>query len=305
MNTKLVYTFVFCFLYFAIQAQNNLIQLETENNPDGSATIYATSYASGNYTLKVDFNLTGFITNFSNPFFTTIKQGKTQICKLMPDRSAGYRYLRYSYNYFAGTSFRKAPENYLHYVLPIMPGKISLVTPVNHIKTILEQKVDPFYTQGFTYGIGDTICAARAGIVYNINDQLKKGEGKTTSFSENRNKIFIQHKDGTVAHYTILAPMLSLVENGDMVIPGQPIAILNQPAEKYQLLFSVNYLDEIKIKGEQPSEAYQTLPVHYYLNNNAVSTTLIIGQKYQAEKSLAIITEELSKKDLKRLGFSN
>lgn len=304
MKSILFATVLFCFVNLKLQAQNNLIKLDTENNPDGSVTVYASSYASGTYTLKVEFNITGFNTTINNPYTTLIQPGRSQICKLLPDKNSGNRYLSFSYSYFAGKSYRNSPENYLHYVLPIMPGKTSMVTPVTHIKSLLEQKVDQFDAQGFSYALGDTICATRAGVVFNVNDQLKQGEGKTITYADNRNKIYIQHKDGTVAHYTILAPMQSLVENGDFVIPGQPIAVFNKPAEKLQVLFSVLYLNDTKLKAEKPIEVYQTLPVHYYLNQNALSTSLTIGQRYQAEKSVGIITKELNKKELKKNGFN-
>lgn len=304
MKSKLFITLL-CLVNLNSQAQNKLIKLETENNPDGSVTVYASSYASGIYTLKVEFNITGFNASINNPFTTLLQPGRSQICKLTPERNLGNRYLSYSYSYYAGTSYRKTPENYLHYVLPIMPSKTSLITPVRHVKSILEQNVGQFDAQGFTYALGDTICAARAGVVFNVNDQLKQGEGKTITYADNRNKIHIQHKDGTVAHYTILAPMQSLVENGDFVIPGQPIAIFNKPADKFQVLFSVLYLDDIQLRAENPIDVYHTLPVHYYLNQNALSTTLTIGQRYQSAPSLEIISKELSKKELKRFGLSD
>ncbi|MBP5998931.1 MAG: hypothetical protein KA534_00615 [Sediminibacterium sp.] len=304
MKSKLFITLL-CLVNLNSQAQNKLIKLETENNPDGSVTVYASSYASGIYTLKVEFNITGFNASINNPFTTLLQPGRSQICKFLPDRNSGNRYLSFNYGYFAGKSYRKSPENYLHYALPIMPGKTSIITPVTHIKTLLEQKIDQYDAQGFTYALGDTICAARAGVVFNVNDQLKQGEGKTITYADNRNKIHIQHKDGTVAHYTILAPMQSLVENGDFVIPGQPIAIFNKPADKFQVLFSVLYLDDIQLRAENPIDVYHTLPVHYYLNQNALSTTLTIGQRYQSAPSLEIISKELSKKELKRFGLSD
>lgn len=301
-------TFFTAILFFlaslSTQAQNNLIQLKSENNADGSVTVYATSYASGTYTLKVDFNITGFNTIINNPYITSIQQGRSQICKFVPDKTTGYKYLSFKYNYFPGTTSRKAPTNYPYYVLPIMPGKSSMAIPVSHFKALFQQPTEQHYAQGFTYALGDTICAARAGVVYNVNDQLKQGEGKTVAYSDNRNRIFIQHKDGTVAHYTILAPMLSLVENGDFVIPGQPIAVFNKPAEKFHVLFSVYYLDNNKLMEEQPTDVYQSLPIQFYLNNNALSTTLNIGQRYQTENSLEIITKELNKKELKKNGFN-
>lgn len=81
---------------------------------------------------------------------------------------------QYGYTYYAGTAFRKTPVNYIHYVLPITPDKTTKVTKVESISDLLGQKSEnQFYAQGFTYNLGDTICATRAGNVYNINDQLK------------------------------------------------------------------------------------------------------------------------------------
>ena len=95
---------------------------------------------------------------------------------------------------------------------------------------------------------GDTICAARAGTVYDCSDEAKDGEKGNQYYSKNnRNKIGIQHKDGSMAHYSILAPIQLLVEAGDNVIPGQPLAVFNKESEKYTVLFSVNYLDEKRI----------------------------------------------------------
>ena len=305
MKYKLFAIAILCFSYATINAQRNLITLENETNEtDGVITISAFNQGSGIYTLKINFNIAGFTSTYGNPYFTTVNQGKSQVCKLTPDKNAGFRSVGYSYTYYAGTSFRKAPNNYMHYLLPITPGRTTLVTPVSQLSSLLEQKSETFfYAQSFSYSLGDTICATRAGVIYNINDELKQGEGKTTVYADDRNKIYIQHKDGTVAHYTILAPMQNLVQNGESVIPGQPLAVFNKKADKYNLLFSVFYLDESKIRQDNSKEVYVALPTYYYLNPNAPSTTLTEGQKYEATKSLEIIAEELSKKEKKKLGL--
>lgn len=291
-----------------MQAQSSIITIENENNSDGSISLYANNLANCKYTVKLSFNSLSGFNNMAglNPLITYINVGKTQIIKLTPDKNASSRSLNYSYTYFPGISFRRAPNNYAHYILPITPGKTTLVTKVESLNTVLGQKQEAnFFAQGFTYNLGDTICATRSGVVYNINDQLKQGEGGSTIFTDSRNKIYIQHKDGTLGFYTILSPINCLVQNGDFVTPGQPIAIFNKAAEKYILLFSTHYLDEGKIRVENAKDYYIALPTYYYLNENALTTTLAENQKYECIQSLPIIAEELSKKEKKKLGIDN
>jgi hypothetical protein len=177
---------------------------------------------------------------------------------------------------------------------------------VESLNDLLGQKSEnQFYAQGFNYNFGDTIFATRAGIVYNINDDLKQGEGSGTVFTDSRNKIYIQHKDGTLGYYTILSPIQSLVKNGDFVIPGQPIAFFNKVSSKYTMLFSVYYLDEEKITKDEAKDVYNALPIFYYLNENALSTKLIENQKYDAKFAPEIISEELNKREKKKYGFEN
>ena len=288
-------------------AQSNLISLQTEYTSEGDAVIYSNSKAAVNYTVKVNFKiLLGFTSNVSNPYITNVGVGRSQITKLIRDKNANSILLQYGFSYYAGIAFRKTPISYIHYVLPITPGKTTKVTKVESISDLLGQKSEnQFYAQGFTYSLGDTICATRAGNVYNINDQLKQGEGRDTIFSDSRNKIHIQHKDGTLGYYTILSPIKSLVQNGEFVIPGQPIAVFNKSANKYTMFFSVYYLDEEKVRADAPKDVYNALPVSYYLNENALSTKLIENQKYDSRITPAIISEELNKREKKKYGFLN
>lgn len=307
MSKKISTIFILMIIVNHLFAQNNLITLSTETNSvDGVVSLNALSTATGTYTLKIKLNVTGYLNNYSNPYYKTITQGSSLICKFTPDKSASMSGIGYNYTYFAGTAFRKAPANYLHYILPISETKTTTAIPVNKLSSVLKQTTDnQFEGQGFTFEKGDTIYASRAGLVYNINDQIKIGESKDKSYSAERNKILIQHRDGTLAQYTTLAPIKSLVEVGDNVIPGQPIAFFDATAEKYIMLLSVYYLDEKKINIDSPREIYNPLPIYFYLNENNLSTTLVDGQKYDAIRSSVIIAEELSKKEKKKFGFSN
>ena len=304
---KILITALIALLFKNSNAQSNLITLSNETNPlDGVVTINAQSVATGTYTLKIKINASGFTNNYTSPFLKTITQGSSQICKLTPDKSASMRGLGYNYTYFAGSAFRKPPTNFPHYILPISNGKTTKANSTIDLSAVLNDKINNLKTgQGFYFEKGDTICAARAGQIFNINDQVKQGEGRETLYASERNQIKIQHGDGTIAYYTMLAPIKCLVENGDRVIPGQPIAVFNSTSARYTLLLSINYLDESKLNTDYPKDVYTPLPIYFYLNENSQSTQLIDGQKYEAIRSLNIITEELSKREKKKLEIGN
>ena len=271
---NLIYSLLLLSIHSAANAQSNLITLSNETNPlDGVITINAQSIATGTYTLKIKLNANGFTNNYSSPFLKTITQGSSQICKLTPDKSASMRGLGYNYTYFAGSAFRKPPTNFPHYILPISNGKTTKAISTIDLSAVLNEKIDNLKTgQGFYFEKGDTICASRAGQVFNINDQVKQGEGKETLYASERNQIQIQHSDGTIALYTMLAPIKCLVENGDRVVPGQPIAVFNFTSARYTLLLSINYLDESKLNTDYPKDVYTPLLLYFYLNENSQST---------------------------------
>jgi hypothetical protein len=295
--------------FFVCQAQQT-ISTSSERNADNSISIYAENPTFCNYTLKLFFpTLTGYISSISgNPGLVTVGSGRSQICKLTPDKSmGGMGSSSYSYQtrFFEGISFRKAPSEFGHYILPTTAGNEIVSSEVQNLKVTLGQKPDDnFYSIGFNYKMGDTICATRTGYVYTINDNNKKGESKQSLYTASRNKISIQHKDGTLGFYNILSPIQSLVENGDFVIAGQPIAIFNQQSDKYTVLFSVNYLDENKLRNENAAAlVYSNLPLHFYLGENEKEASLDINKHYVSLHSTEVITQELSKKEKKKLVF--
>jgi murein DD-endopeptidase MepM/ murein hydrolase activator NlpD len=80
------------------------------------------------------------------------------------------------------------------------------------------------YAIDFNLKIGDTITAARSGVVVFIKEDSKK-HGKTRDFIKYVNKINILHDDGTIADYSHIDYNGTLVNVGDYVEAGQPIAL--------------------------------------------------------------------------------
>ncbi|WP_340202688.1 M23 family metallopeptidase [Ascidiimonas sp. W6] len=79
------------------------------------------------------------------------------------------------------------------------------------------------YAIDFNLAVGDTIYAAREGIIVRIRDKFKVHGGR--DFIDKANLITILHEDGTLAAYVHLDYQGVLVKPGDFVHRGQPIGI--------------------------------------------------------------------------------
>ncbi len=77
------------------------------------------------------------------------------------------------------------------------------------------------FAYDFALEIGDTVRAARAGMVIIVNESFLD----TDRASGRENNVFVQHADGTVVRYTHLTTNGALVEVGDRVIQGQAIGL--------------------------------------------------------------------------------
>lgn len=80
------------------------------------------------------------------------------------------------------------------------------------------------YAIDFAMNIGDSICAARAGVVCWVVEHNNEG-GPKQSFLSKANTLIVYHEDGSFAHYAHLCQDGALVEVGDIVKQGQVIAL--------------------------------------------------------------------------------
>ena len=130
-------------------------------------------------------------------------------------------------------------------------------------------------------------------------------------YASKRNQINIQQKDGTLAYYTIRAPIKLLVAAGDNVIPGQPMAVFTTESERYEVMFSVSYLDEKAVTATTTSSNTNTVPSYYHYlpalfcigEDGQTSNLSIINQTFKIGYPKELIGIELSKKDKKKLGL--
>ena len=78
-----------------------------------------------------------------------------------------------------------------------------------------------WFAYDFDTAIGDTIVATRAGVVLFTREHFTDGN----RVPGEENFVFVRHADSTVMHYMHLTQNGALVEVGDTVAQGQPIAL--------------------------------------------------------------------------------
>ncbi|WP_284041129.1 M23 family metallopeptidase [Jejuia spongiicola] len=118
----------------------------------------------------------------------------------------------------------KIKPNYRYqYTLPYQKGKSYKIVQTFGGKFSHNIK-NSKYAIDFGLQIGDTITAARNGIVLFVKEDSKK-HGKTRKYIDFANRIKILHNDGTIADYVHLDYNGVLVKVGDYITTGQPIGI--------------------------------------------------------------------------------
>lgn len=80
------------------------------------------------------------------------------------------------------------------------------------------------YAVDFAMPEGTTVCAARPGVVVDLKESSNVG-GHENKYTNESNYVSIAHADGTIGEYHHLKTDGVLVEIGDRVVAGQPIAL--------------------------------------------------------------------------------
>lgn len=311
MNSKTIF-FTLCLLNgFYSFAQPGLITCNTQTNPDRTLSIYATSHAHAEYTVKLSFTaLSGFTSRSllsSDVALASVPPGNSEIMKFTRENGAMNPAFQYKYSYYPGRALHRVPDTNFNYLMPGSAGNQLRVSLVTSMVSILSQKLKTEYRgTGFVYKLSDTICASRGGIAYECSDTTKEGEKTETVYKLGRNRVQVLHKDGTIAIYAMTAPIKLLVSPGDEVIPGQPIAVFNKESDKYRVILSICYLDEKKLLESNNSDNtafYVYMPTRFYSGEADKSGILQFGKDYAVQHPKEIIAAEMSKREKKKYGY--
>ncbi len=131
------------------------------------------------------------------------------------------RYFNFLLTY--GDPYNLNPDEDFLYTLPFQVGKTYQIIQAFNGKKSHNYDRSRFALD-FNMQIGDTICAARSGIVVGVKEDSNIG-GNSRKYQAYSNKIVIYHEDGTVGHYAHLKQNGAFVKLGEQVEKGQAIGL--------------------------------------------------------------------------------
>lgn len=129
----------------------------------------------------------------------------------------------YTFKAYYGDFSERPYDSSFNYAFPFLKAYTSKIIQgyngnFSHFGSFSAKTLD------FDMKIGDTIVAARDGIVAKIMVKHNK-QGTTEAFKKYGNYIMIYHSDNTFSQYVHLKQYGNLVEVGDSIKANQPIAL--------------------------------------------------------------------------------
>jgi hypothetical protein len=290
-HKKLAISLMLLVIHFSLSAQR-MIEVKYQQDQKGAYVFSCVNYAFCNYILDIGF------TSFTNvkcdrplPFHAEVKPGYNKLFSIsVIDPQAAVQF-NYKSGFQKGCIHPNVNQNII-YLLPITPGTQAQVYEMSPVKSsdsgswyVLRLKMKP----------GDTIYAARNGIVNDIQDQNGANDAGQASIGT-ENFIEIAQSDCSFARYGILRKNSALVKPGQLVKAGQPIGLVGGDAygRGSDLRFSVYYYQEENGTLNQTSISHYIVPQIWTKNNG--KGRLKHGAIYISEFPSSVLNQELPKK---------
>lgn len=168
-----------------------------------------------------------------------------------------------------------------------------------------ERKPNDYIGYQFILNEGDTILAARKGIVVHIGyDTIPPEQNVDSRYRAWSNEVMVEHNDGTLGWYYVLDKESILVREGDWVYPGTPIGFPGSysggpPHARFVVLYpGINPdFDTDNIYKTWPLKYYGFTP--YFLTRDGVRKLQEEGY-YRAASSDALVRREMTRKEIKQ-----
>jgi len=244
-----------------IVAQSQEIDIRTEYNDNTQMyEIVSNNRSNSSKVVKVSFTTLKNLKcrQGNNGFTATAYPGRqvlTTLKRIQDDRATN---IDYKLKIIDGIARPKVIHDFA-YCLPIKSGNSTDIREMSYLGKEFGDREEPlnWYSITLSTTIGDTIYAARKGKVSRITSE-NNSSAQSLLFAKGKNSISIEQMDGTIAYYALFKDNGFLVEEGQMVFPGQPIGIIG--GENYDsgshLRFSIRYFYEYKGKNNQNFFAY-------------------------------------------------
>lgn len=274
-------------------AQNKKIEITHEQTENGY-DFYAENQNAAPYLVKVTFNtLSNLRPSFNLKKEITVYSGRQRIFTLKKEVEHVSTNFNYKYSYRKGKLPVKLNPDFT-YLIPLKQNKVTRPMKITYVGEMLGTKgktPENWYGVGFTMYQADTVVAARSGEVIKVNQHINHAE-EHLLMSKQRNLVEILHKDGTIGLYTLFKKEGVFVEEGEQVITGQALGIID--SEHYEsgphLRFQVYYA------LAKEGYAYVTPKFHA----EEISQNLEFQKRYKVTHPKGLLEQELSKRQKKK-----
>lgn len=291
--------------FFVLIAQLSFGQsAPVEVNYTSNNNEYTFQYKNPNYcdyVLKVEFSdLRGGTCSCSLPFIESVSMGAGTLFTLKPSQVNQSISFRFSYKTQKGRLLSKPPKPFI-YLFPFSKAQAHRAFQSQNImETISGKKIADFYGMSFQMKKGDTVFAARRGVVSEIKNQFDT-HSDGVWFSSQTNFVEVFHQDGTFGRYNRLKKGLILVKEGQLVEAGEPIGIVADDTFEGNIVaqFTVYYLPKSNAFNEN-SYAYSYVTPMFYSTTSPSGILLQQGAFYTSDWPESIVTQEMSKRELKK-----
>jgi len=289
------------------QGERDALDLSSHYDDQGNAIIEVERHDGGTYSMILEFF---DVSNLSIPkFYIRTVSSVGPILTLKPQDTKKSTSFRYRYQYVRGTvNPRKVNRDFI-YRLPVsLATSIEARELLNAYTLYFSGKshsVD-FKAYQFIMERGDTVFAARKGVVISVVDKYDPitDRGEISMNSEN-NRVMVEHADGTIATYGVLAKGNIAVQPGDKVYPGTPIALAGTfDGEVYQTRFMLYYLtDNLSRINSLTDYAVTNHGIDPLFSTSEGATTLTHGTTYTPTASPELVAAEMTKRERRAAGL--
>jgi hypothetical protein len=270
-----------------------IVDVKYEQDTKGAYIFSCYNNAYCNYILDLGFTtFTNVKSDMALPYHGEVKPGYNKLFTIYPIDPQAAVQIRYASGYQKGCMHPVVNTEFT-YLYPISPGKSAQVYEMSADKTVKDSA--SWYVLRLKMKPGDTIYAARKGIVNEVLDQDASNDVAGQVSAGRENYIEITQPDCSFAHYGILKKNSAMVKAGQVVHAGQPIGLVG--GDNYgrgaDLRFSVYYFQEESVGSENGRPPHYIITQIWTKNNG--KGKLKHGAVYTSEFPAAVINQESPK----------
>lgn len=297
MNIKTFYIIVFL-VSQSFYAQEKKIEITYERRSDKSIDFYYQKNVPGSYYLKLEFSRLENCEN-SRTYEQVLKYDSGSLFTLKPhDDSQGISF-SYRLSYTRGNPKAKI-NNGIIYVLPFKTEKSIKIFEASNIGEKYFERDRPIDWKSFVaYSKeSDTIYAMRKGIVVDVIDKHDNDTKFTKTFTSKRNRVLIEHEDGSYATYKGFNRGEIFVKLGQKIYPRIPLGKLGEfNKANYRLDFNFyHYIKDTQDNNRSVKTKYLN-PLFFVDNSNK---RIKSKEVYTVSFNEDIKLQEFSKKEKKK-----